>query len=362
MITNNDAERQFLEAREAVRDKTNPQAFLRLGILYARGIGTTANHVLANYFYDKAYALGCEEVETYIEQEYESGTKNILKDFERRVDSQGNVDPDAIIRFRKIIEKARLKKNFGLLSRLCKYLPLLYPEYNKERAMDDILNDRDSVDADIFYATCTANMQSEVRVDLQDCLLQQLYAPITQDDSLLQLIQKDDDTDLLSTAESELMQCLVNYSSAYHDFCKKRKVRPQEIAPMESVIAFPYLNVSALVALRKQALKCLLSLKNVFPIIPERFLENMMDDVELVTISEEARGDLQMFLISFVELNLDIDTIQKAHLSLIQSYRENDLAALAAHLNDYLKRLTDKDIKHHLPPFSPQNLPKIELR
>ena len=66
MNTEIDAIRQYLEARKAVRNATNPKAFLRLGKLYAQGIGTKENHVLSNYFYEKALAMGCKEAESLI--------------------------------------------------------------------------------------------------------------------------------------------------------------------------------------------------------------------------------------------------------------------------------------------------------
>ena len=59
MITEKDAARQYHEARKAIRTATDPMAFVHLGQLYAQGIGTRENHVLANYFYDKALAMGC---------------------------------------------------------------------------------------------------------------------------------------------------------------------------------------------------------------------------------------------------------------------------------------------------------------
>ena len=361
MITNNDAVQQFLDARMAVRDKTNPQAFLRLGIHYAQGIGTSPNPVLANYFFEKAHALGCEEVEGYLEQEYELGTKIIIKDFEKHIPTEGPVDPQVVSQFRKILEKARVKKNYGLLSQLQKYLTLFYPDYDKHKAIDDILNGRDTSDADIYYTLCTSNNKSEICVDLQECLLHQLFAPVTQDDRLMQLIRERDDTDLLLPAENDFMQCLINFSSAYYGVCKKYKVKKQTIAPLDSLAAYPYIHVSTLISTRKQALRCLLSVKDVNPIITEKYLENLGNDIDLLNICEELKGDLQMFLITFVELHLDIETILREYLSLVKSHRKNDTDALAVYLNDFLKRLSRIGIDHQLPTYSSDNLPPIKI-
>ena len=73
----------YYHVRIAVRDSKDPQAYLRLGTLYAKGIGTRENHVLANYFYEKALAMGCLKAESYIEQEYESGARDIVEDAKR---------------------------------------------------------------------------------------------------------------------------------------------------------------------------------------------------------------------------------------------------------------------------------------
>ena len=59
------------DARVAIRNTEDPLAFLHLGNLYAQGIGTQENHVLANYFYDKAVRMECSEADEYIAREYE---------------------------------------------------------------------------------------------------------------------------------------------------------------------------------------------------------------------------------------------------------------------------------------------------
>ena len=68
MITEKDAARQYHEARKAIRTATNPMAFVHLGQLYAQGIGTRENHVLANYFYDKALAMLNKLKSTYVDR------------------------------------------------------------------------------------------------------------------------------------------------------------------------------------------------------------------------------------------------------------------------------------------------------
>ena len=67
------------EARKAIRGGNDSMAFLRLGVIYANGIGITQNHILACYFFRKALDLGCQEAEEYLNMEYESGWASCLR-------------------------------------------------------------------------------------------------------------------------------------------------------------------------------------------------------------------------------------------------------------------------------------------
>ena len=68
-----------------------------------------------------------------------------------------------------------------------------------------------------------------------------------------------------------------------------------------------------------------------------------------------------MFLMSFVELNVDIDELGRYYLSLIKAYKENNMVPLANSLNDFVERLTNSGIDHQLYAFSPEDLPPIDL-
>ena len=134
MNKNKDAAKQYLEARKAIRGGKDPMAFLSLGKLYAQGIGTTENHVLANYFYEKALYMGSKEAERFISHEYDTGMRDIATEFIRAVNRTESVDdiPAAKMdRFWKQIEKERIKKNYGILSRLRDNLHVFYPDYDR---------------------------------------------------------------------------------------------------------------------------------------------------------------------------------------------------------------------------------------
>lgn len=345
-------------ARIAIRNAMDPLAFLHLGNLYAQGIGTQENHVLANYFYDKAIRMGCSEADEYIAMEYELRTRDISNDVEKMIDSSGAL---SLATIKKIIQAERAKGNFGILSRLSDQLYFLYSNYDKKKAIGDLLNDRDSEDADFYYATCTSNNQSEINLDQLDSLMSQLYAPITQDKVLFKRINETEDYNLLGKEAYDLLQCIVNLNAAYDAVCIRYKIKKKELSTIESMDLFPYIKVSYLPLLRKQGLKCLLSVKDVDPRINDKFLNCLESDEQLLNVCEEISidGDLQEFLIMFVELNIDIECLTFYYRSLMNAYRSKDLKVLAAHLNEFTDRLSKAGINHQLPEFTPKNLPSI---
>ena len=127
--------------------------------------------------------------------------------------------------------------------------------------------------------------------------------------------------------------------------------------------AFPYVKVKDLALLRQQGFRCLLSIKDITPAISDNFLNNLSDDKALLDVCEKIKDqDIQLFLISFVELNIDLDALEIDSLQLLRAYRSNNLAALADHLNAFAKRLTKYGLKHELPIFTTENIPQIDMR
>lgn len=362
MSEKEDAARQYLEARKAVREATDPKAFLRLGLLYTRGIGIGKNYVLANYFYEKARTMGCKEAEHYMDIAYEAGVKDFAVDITNAIGDPEQASRDVIASLWHRVDRERIVGNFGNLSKIRRYLPLFYPNYNKMKAMEDIIDGRDTVDADILFSTCTSHNKSEVYLKSQDKLFSQLYAPITTNTPLYEAIKKSNSEQMLGTDENELAQCLVNMTHSYMKVCRNYRIQPKELIAFNYSDCYTYIKPSTLASIRRQGLTWLLSVKDVDPIIEERFLNNLGDDTELVNICEDIEDmDLQLFLISFVELNIDIDALELASLQLLRMYRNDNRGKLALHLDNFLRRLKDAGIQHDMPYFVPQTLPPIDI-
>ena len=308
--------------------------------------------------------MGCQEAEKYMSHEYVTGMRDFVKDFIHAVnmtDSIDDIPPAKMARFKRQMEKERIKKNYGILSRLRDDLHLFYPDYDHKKAFDDILNNRNTVNADICYALSTIDNYSDVDVDTTESLLAQLYVPITQDTDLFQRILDSENGDLLDSNVGEILQCLVNFTHSYDMICKKYEVDKKEITPVSAHDMFPYFNVPLMSLLRRQAFRCVLSIKDLGPYM-NNYLEHLDSDDYLLNICETIHDeDIQLFLISYIELHLDINNQQAEYLSLLRSFRNHDTDALAQHLNMFVKKLTDSDIEHQLSEFTPDTLPPIEL-
>jgi len=349
----------YAETQKAICGGKDPKAFLHLGILYAQGIGTEQNDILASYFIKKAIDMGCKEAEEYIKSEYESGKKDFAQEIIKVFKDERLITQEKTAKLRTKVEVERRAKHYGQLSKIRKYLPLLYPEYNREKAINDILNGRDTLDADILFSTCTTDNTSEIYLNSQDMLLQQIYAPFEKYD----MANEDVDTELLGKDESELAQCLVNLTESYDIICQRYHISKKDIFTLETLRLFPYVKVKDLALLRQQGFRCLLSVKDIDPAINDNYLNNLSDNKALLDVCENTRDqDLQLFLISFVELNIDLDALEIDSLQLLRAYRNNNSAPLAAHLNAFAERLTRHGIIHELPAFTEENLPQIDMR
>ena len=348
----------YAEAQMAICGAKDPMAFLHLGILYAEGIGTERNDLLASYFINKALDMGSKEAIEYINIQYESGKKDFAQEIISAIGDERSITQEKLAKLRTKVESARKAKHYGILSSIGKFLPLLYSEYNRDKAIQDILNGRNTLDADILFSTCTADNTSEAYLISQDMLFQQLYAPFEKYD----VANEDIEAEWLGKDESELAQCLVNLTESYDSICQRYHVGKKEIFTLHTLKLFPDIKVNDLALLRQQGFRCLLSVKDIDLAINDNFLNSLSDDKALLDICEIIKDqDLQLFLISFVELNIDLDALEIDSLQLLRAYRNNNLAPLADRLNASVERLTRHGIKHDLPTYTAENLPPIDL-
>ena len=265
---------------------------------------------------------------------------------------------DTITKLRKSIEKALSAGNNGIIQRLGTIPQLLYPSYSQEKGISDILNNRDTTDAALLFALSTKDNISEIHIESQESLLSQLYAPISMNRDIMEHFTGD----TLSEDEYSLLACIDNLISSYNNICQHYEVERQELGPLEPSEQYPFVNPAALVRIRKQAFRCLLSIKDLDPVIQDQFLNKLDNDYKLLDYCKDVKDyDIQLFLISFVELNIETEDWEVFTLSLLRAFRNGNLEPLAEHLNAVVKRLTEEGIQHTLPTYTADNLPPIKL-
>ncbi len=347
--------------RRAIRHAKAPLAFMRLAEMFDEGTYVKSNRALASYYRMKAFEGGCEEVAEMLKREYEFGTRDFANDISVTLQQNGPAAQRKMDMFRVLIDKERAARNYGVLGKLRSFVTEIYPEYNTEEATDDILNERDTLYADLYYSFCTADNDQEKNVDLQESLLEQLYAPVTQNIELVKQLYKADPGNLPDITR-ELIQCIVNFKSSYDKVCKKYKIKKKEMPSLDTMKIFPYFTISTLIQLRKDEFRRILSVKDVDERINDEFLANLDDDQKLVNICEKLNDEnLQLMLISFVELNVDIQAVEIPYMKILRSYLDGDMDCLVRHYNElaFVTRLAGCDPP--LQDITEDTLPPINL-
>lgn len=351
----------YRHARLAVSDEANPMALLRLGRVLYFGVGTRRNANLAHYFYKQALHRGVTQAWQYIFETYADGTRHIASDFESER-GEATTFPAAVRSYyRDILEQARQTGNYGILSAMRSHIKIFYPDYDKQTGISDFLNGRDTLHAQLFYSLSTVHNEKERHHAHIDDFMRQLCRPLTDDATLTRSIDAMDVDDVLRHDEGELYQALLHFEVSHAALQKRRGVEDVDIPLPFLLPYFPFIPMETFSMLRRQILRCLLTALDIDPDLRQEYLSHLHTDEYLVQICEKEQDeDMQLLLLSFVELQIDIETIQLEYLTLYRSYRVGNYERLCDYLNDYASTLTNAGVTHHLPVFTPDNLPVID--
>lgn len=330
--------------RRAVRHNRIGVAALRLGEMYAQGIGTASNQALANYFFEKASSMGSAQAGEYIYQAYEEGRRDVAITVQKTLEENAHPSQAVLDRLRGLLDRERLRQNYGTFSKLREHIPLLYPDFSKAEAMNDILEGRETVNADLFFALCSSQNTYEINVDRQDQVLAHIYASVLNDPQLLQRIKNYEDVQLLSDKERVVMHSCKEFSNAYVNNCMNLWVRRKPLPAIKTEDALPYIAPSALIQMRKNAVTCLISLRDAHPLM-EEFLDNLEDSLHLDGLYEQINDtQLRKALMIYDNLILYITDLQGVYYDFLRAYRENYRDILSAYFDEFMDRLEEARI------------------
>ncbi len=356
----------FRQARIAIRGGKDPQAFLHLGRLCSQGIGTPVNHVLAAYFIEKAALLGSSRAEALIDAEYNLRMQNIVDYTVSLFSLDGPINPVKLKRVQRCLKVELQKGNYGIVCRLRQYISRIFPEWDKDKSQYDIVAGKKSFDVSLCYAIHGPHNDLDNMMPETEDFLQKLYAPIFAHKSVWEdspglsvFLTPHDENELLS-------ECLPDFSASYRKVCQALHVKPLHLdlpAPMDG---FPYLSPIVMQHVRNQAYRCVLSLSKYFPDIISRFLSCNDNDSDMLDICDEIESgkiphticsdDLHLFLVSYIEMGIDMDSIHLMYNSLYSHYQAGDGDKLANVLNDRFKSLSIVTFEDY-PVYTSENMP-----
>lgn len=246
------------------------------------------------------------------------------------------------------------RENFGYHTYFKDIFSHIYPGFNAQ-AVDNYK----VKNADWFndYYTYFRAINTEIDVEEQDCILEQLYQPVKQDSSYEESLKYT--FQQIMNIASFWDNDYNNFVDSYHNLCTKYELEPEIIPPLEKTKLMPYFPSTLAQYYNMQSLRCFLSLSSC-----EAFekLRTLKDDEEILDYAEqESDVDLQLFLIEYVELHIELDAIITKNYSIYCAYKKGNTEILIEALNQYRNRLNELNLENGLPEFTEDNLPEISL-
>ena len=269
---------------------------------------------------------------------------SLLEDFEIEIPKE------TIEKLKKTI-MMQLENNLGQLHIFdsSRILNILFPNYNEIDIYKQFSSSSKEAQK-LFYARNYAN-KYEVEVDLQDDFLERLHALITFDESLI------DDVDNYNSDIKELIQAMENYQDSYNSVCKKEGISPSEYHLPRVEYQFPYMPSNVCAKISYDTFNLFLSLHDVLPDIYAPMLPVLRDDSAMLDYIETIKDEnLQLFLISLVEIKIDIETIMLNNWELYNNFKENNKKPIVDYLNKIIEKYGDK-VKSKEAVYTLENLP-----
>lgn len=261
--------------------------------------------------------------------------------------------------FYRIIKEEIVSENYGYLPIFRKYINSIFPDYNDDEAICDILSNKDTINSRIYYGLSTNDIPSEIDIKSQDFILNKLYLPIINQPQIRNIVLNDSNyKSILGVDTAEIFEPIYNLVTSYEAICKQFNIKPLSLKRPNYNDAFPFFSSVSLHKIRKDVLRCLLSIRNCDQIISNQFLQKLDNDEELLNICERIQDqNIQLFLISFIELNLDSESIMYSNSKVLRYFFESHFEKLSDELNHCIGRIEKEGIQLNLPKFTLDNIP-----
>ena len=256
-------------------------------------------------------------------------------------------------KIRSLMTKHFKSNDAGCISGLGQAFHLLYPDFDEQKVFTDYQN-ATSKEQWLLYAKNYANAE-EIDVELQDSYLEKFYSLLTFDESL-----KDNKDNYIQDID-ELLQAMTNYEHSYKAVCRKNSIPPTDYYFPKVEYIFPYMPSSVCCRIAYDTFSLFLSLRNHMPEIYDPMLPIIRSDESMLNYIETIKDmDLQLFLISLVEIKIDIESVMLGNQSLYTICKDKDYQKIVNNLNILLDKFKDK-VTADVSSFTTDNLPDFSM-
>lgn len=240
----------------------------------------------------------------------------------------------------------------GYLRRRKDYFDLLFPDYREEPILrGDFLNERNFK---LFYAAHTCYSGDNM---VDNMGVAEMFSPMN-DKALKEAIVAADQ--LKAIKGGELFRIMNQFTYAYNFLCNEHSnIRKVHIDKLNNDMVLPIPMPEQMQTIAMQVMKALISVRELFgenwnEIINTTELDKLLDFAEVMTHDDT----LQLLLIEYVEVQIELDNYFPYIENLQNKYLNNDRQGIADELNAYVKVLDDLSIAHSLPHFTADNIPE----
>ena len=240
----------------------------------------------------------------------------------------------------------------GYLRKRKSHFDILFPGYAPQRIIDgDFSNDRDFK---LFYAENTTHKGDDI---VTDYAIKDIFKPMKDDISYQEVIASENG---IVVQAGDFITAIRDFNHSYNEVCRNNhNIQRQHIDDFSFEMMVPIFSPIQMQKYGMQALKALISCKSLWGQQWDTILSNSANLDRVLDVAEQTKDqNLQLFLIEYVELQLELDNFFTYTERLQTMVLDNNRQAIANELNDYVHRLDNESIVHHLPEFTPDNLPE----
>lgn len=257
-----------------------------------------------------------------------------------------------IEKIRSLVDRYIKHGDASFLKNIGNSLNILYPNYDEERIFNHY-EAAGKAERWLFYSKNFAS-EFEKDIDLQDDFLEKLHGLVSFEKVQLNDNDIDDDFNI-----NKVYEAMNDYWESYNDICVKNGVTPNTYSLIRKKSCFPYMPPSVCCKISHDTFDLFFSLQKVLPDKYAPMQPILSDDEKMLDYIEQITDeDLQMFLVSYIEIKYEIETVMSKNYELYLNYVDNNKRPIVDYLNALVEKFGDKASTTD-PRFTLENLPDI---